>query len=110
MKFFIISLLIVVHIYADKVNKKTIGCPTIEQVQKISLIDVDDALALDMYVIANSCVLISKGENVEALGYDPRNSKELFQKVLYKKTNDILFLLRSSLTIEQGGKKSTYRF
>ena len=110
MRFFIISLLLVFSLFADKVNKKTIGCPTIEQLQKASLIDVSDALALDMYIIANNCMLISKGESVETLGYDPRNSKELFQKVLYKKTNDTLFLLRSALTIEKGGKKSTYRF
>ena len=100
----------IMSVYADKVNTKTIGCPTVEQLQKARLIDVNDALSLDMYVIANNCIVLSKGENVEVLGYDPQNSKEQFQKVLYKKTNDTLFLLRSVLTIEQGGMKSSYRF
>lgn len=39
---------------------------------------MQDPFELEMYSIANACVILSRGDEVEAIGYDPRNSKEIY--------------------------------
>ena len=90
--------------------KKTLGCPTMMALQKAPADNPENYLSLNMYSIANNCVIISKRDKVEAIGYDPRNSKEIFQKILYKKTGVELYIKSSTIQVEQGGKKSSYRF
>jgi len=69
-----------------------------------------DPMDLSLFVIANGCEVLSRRDSVEAVGYDPHNSKEIYVKILYKKMGTYLYVPRSAITIEQGGKKSTYRF
>lgn len=92
------------------IKTKTLACPTIVILQKSKLVDIQDPLKLDMYSIANGCVVLSRGDKVQALGYNPRNTKEIYQKILYKKTTTELYILRSAIQVEQGGKKNTLRF
>ena len=96
--------------YADLIKTKTLACPTIEILQKSMDIDMQDPLELEMYSIAHSCIVVSHKDKIQAIGYDPRNSKEIFQKILYKKTSTQLYMLRSAIQVEQGGKKNTLRF
>jgi len=96
--------------YADKVKNKTLACPSIVVLQKSMNIDMKDALALDMYTIKNNCVILSKQSEIEAVGYDPRNSTDRYQKIIRKKTGRELFILRSAILVEQGGKKNSMRF
>ncbi|MEA2072969.1 MAG: hypothetical protein U9O86_05230 [Campylobacterota bacterium] len=63
-----------------------------------------------MYTIANSCLILSREDKVQAIGYDPRNSKQKFQQIVDKKTGVQLYILREAIQIEQGGKKNSYRF
>jgi len=92
------------------IKNKTLGCPSLDVLKKSFELDINDPLALEMFSIANSCSVLSKEDKVEAIGYDPRNSKDQFQEIFYKKTNTKLFILRSAIFVEQGGKHNTYRF
>jgi len=92
------------------IKNKTLGCPSIEILKKSLEIDPKDPIALEVYAMSNSCVILTRDDSVEALGFDPQNSKDMFQEILYKKTNTQLFMLRSAISVEQGGKKNTYRF
>lgn len=108
-----ISILIAslcVALFADKVKTKNLACPSILTLQKVVEIDMKDSLSLDMYSIANGCIVLTRKDSIEALGYDPRNFKEIYQKILYKKGNSELYIRRSSIEIEQGGKKNNFRF
>lgn len=89
---------------------KTLACPTILQLQKAPVMKEENSLDLSMYTIANSCVVVSTKDKVEAVGYDSRNSKEIYQQIVYQKTGTLLYILRSSILIEQGGKKGSVRF
>ena len=95
---------------ADMMKKKTLACPSVIQLQKAPVDNADNFMKLSMYAIANDCVVINKRDKVEAIGYDPLNSKEIYQKILYMKTGVYLYILRSTIQIEQDGKKSSYRF
>jgi len=88
-------------------KKDTLACPTILLLQKAP---VDDYVDTNMYAIANNCMILNKKDNIEAIGYDALNSKEIYQKILHKKTGSYLYILRSSIQVEQGGKKSSIRF
>ena len=103
-------LSIVTFLNADKMVKNTLGCPSVVLLQKLPVDTGDNNLKLNMYAIANSCVVISKKDKVKAVGYDPLNSKEIFQKVIYKKTGEFLYILRSTIQVEQDGKKGVVRF
>jgi len=94
----------------DKILQKTLACPSVVHLQKAVQEDVRDPLKIEMYAIANDCVILNKNDTVKALGYDPRNSKEMFQQILLKKMNQELYILRSTISVEQGGKKSIMRF
>ena len=110
MKYILAFILLVPFLYGDRMKHKTLGCPSVVLLQKTLLVDMDDPLKLEMYAIANSCVVLSREDNIEAIGYDPHNSKEIYQQIFYKKTNAELYILRDSIEVEQAGKKNTYRF
>ena len=95
---------------ADVITHKALACPTQDALKKAPVETTSNSLELEMYVIANGCVILSREDKIEAIGYDPRNSKELYQQVVYKRTGTQLYILRSSILVEQGGKKNSYRF
>lgn len=107
---YIFLLLATLSLSADLIKKQTLACPTKLILQKSVEIDLSDPLKLEMYAISNECVVLGREDKVQALGYDPRNAKEIFQKILYKKTGVELYILREAIQVEQGGKHNTYRF
>ena len=110
MKFFLIVSLLFISLNADKIVRRTLGCPTILLLQKAPTAAADDVLGLNMYAIANNCIVINRRDPVAAQGYDPRNSKEIFQQILYHKTGVYLYIKRSAIYVEQDGKKGVVRF
>ncbi len=110
MKYVALSLLLVSSIYGDQIKLETLGCPTIDALKNVPIESLEDPIALSAYAISNGCKIISRGDGVEAVGYDPINSQDKFQKIIYKRTGVTLYVLRSSITIEQGGKKNGMRF
>jgi len=91
-------------------KKRTLACPSIEQLKKAPVENDENSMNLSMYAIANDCHIIDKRDKIEAIGYDPTNSKEIYQQILYKKTNTRLYILRSAIQVEQDGKKGSLRF
>ena len=110
MKFILIISIFLISVYADKIKIQTLGCPTLDKLKKAPLDKSEGSLELTMYAIANECIVISKQDKVEALGYDPRNSKDIFQKISYEKTGAILYIKKSTIIVEKGGKKGFIRF
>ena len=110
MKYALILFLLITSVYADRLSKKTLGCPSVMLLEKAPLDDAEDPMALSMYSIVNECVILTHRDHVEAIGYDPRNSTDIYQKIIYKKTGVYLYILRSSIMVEQGGKKNIHRF
>ena len=110
MKYIFVFLIFLASLHADKMKIQTLGCPTLEQLKKAPLEKGEGSLELTMYAIANECIVISKHDKVEALGYDPRNSKAIFQEISYQKTGVTLYIKKSSIMVEQGGKKGFIRF
>jgi len=110
LRYFFPLLLSALSLSADMIVVKSLACPTISTLEKSLLEDLSDTIAFEQYAIVNDCVVVTRGDSVEALGYDPRNSKERYIKILYKKTSKELYMLRSALQVEQGGKKNAIRF
>ena len=110
MRYLLIVSLFFISAYADKILQKTLACPSVVLLQKVKHEDMKDPLNLEMYAIANNCVIVDKTTEVEAIGYDPRNSKEIYQQIVRKKTGRELYILRSAIMVEQSGKKDSIRF
>ena len=110
MKYILILVLIMSALQADKVKRKTLACPSIMLLKKAPADTTENYMDLNMYVIANNCVILSKNDPIEAVSYNANNSKDLFQKIIYKKTGVILYVRSSAIMIEQDGKKGKIRF
>ena len=110
MKSILLSLVLLTALNADKILQTTLACPSVVTLQKSVTVDMQDVLELEMYAIAHDCVVIGRYSKVEAIGYDPLNSKEIYQKIMYKKTATELYINRSLIQVEQAGKKNTIRF
>ena len=111
LKFLPLLFILLTSLSADQIIKKTIGCPTIDSLKKAPVENaMSDPMDLSLFVIANGCEILSRRDSVEAIGYDPLNSQETYIKILYKKTGAYLYMPRSALSVEQDGKKGTYRF
>jgi len=110
LRFFIVFLFFFAGLGADMIKNVTLGCPSVMLLQKAPAVNSDNYVKLNEYAIANNCVIISRGDVVQAIGYDPLNSIDIFQKILYKRTGEELYILRSAVQIEQEGKKSSLRF
>lgn len=95
---------------ADYLSKDTLACPNVMLLKKAPLNQGESGLDLTFYAISNACMILSKKDKVEAIGYDPSNSKEIFQEIVHKATGNKLFIKRESLVVEQGGKNNIYRF
>ncbi len=110
MKYIVILFILLTSASADKMKIQTLGCPTLDKLKKAPLDKGEGTLELTMYAIANECIVISKHDKVKALGFDPQNSQEIFQKISYQKTGVTLYIKKSAVMVEQGGKKSFIRF
>ena len=111
MKYLLLLSFLVAALSADQINKKTLACPTMDSLKKAPVDNaMSDPMDLSLFAIAHSCEILSKRDGVEAIGYDPHNSTEVYVKILYKKLGTYMYVPRSAITIEKGGKKSSYRF
>ncbi len=110
MKYILILFLVFSFSQADYMTKKTLACPSVILLQKAPKNQGDSGMDLTLYTIANNCEIVSKRDKVEAIGYDPSSSKEIYQKILYKRTGKELYILRNNIMVEQAGKKNMFRF
>ena len=110
MKYILILLLTLTVLQADKVKYKTLACPSIMVLQKVPADTGDNYLDINMYAIANDCVLLTKKSSIESIGYNSNNSQDIYQEIIYRKTGVHLFVKRSDIIIEKFGRKSTFRF
>jgi len=108
-KVFLFILLLISFLNADKVLVKSFACKTMDALQKAP-VDEDDYLNLNMYAIAHDCIILSKNSQIQVLGYDPRNSQDIYVQIVDKRTGFSFYVRKSKIQIEQGGKKASYRF
>ncbi len=107
-KFLLLCLVFLPTLNADKILNKSLACPTMDSLQKAPL--GDDYLNLNMYAIAHGCEILYRDAQIHVIGYDPRNTQTIYLEVVNKKTGKKLFIKKSQVQIEQGGKKANYRF
>ncbi len=110
MKYVLMLVLVIASLQADKVKFKTYACPSIVIFEKAPVDTADNYMDIQMYAIANNCVLLTKSSSIEAVGYNANNSKEIYQEIIYRKTGAHLFVKRSNIIIEKFGRDATLRF
>jgi len=96
--------------WADSIKEQTVGCPTIEILKNIPKETANDYIKLNLFTMANDCMILSRNDKVEAIDYDPANNVALFMKIVHKQSGKILFVPTEDLYIEQPGKKNIFRF
>lgn len=111
MKYILTLLLAFSFSSADYLVKKSLACPSEMLIKKAPVHQGESGLDLTLYSIANNCMILSKKDKIEAIGYDPLNTKEIFQEIIHFDTGDKLFIFRKNIYVEQAGKKnSIFRF
>ena len=110
MKYILLLLLALSVSNADYMVKKTLACPSVMLLEKAPKDQGNSGMDMTLYTIANNCEIVSKRDKVEAIGYDPASSKEIYQKIIYKRTGKELYILRNNIMVEQAGKKNMFKF
>lgn len=105
-----IAIVMSVLAQADQIKMKSLACPTLEVFEKIPPKALDDNLELSLFAMANECKILSRDDAVNAIGYDPRNDKAIFIKILLKQSGETLYIRRKNLLVEQPGKNNQIRF
>jgi len=96
--------------WADSIKAQTIGCPTVDVLKNISKETENDYVKINLFAMANDCLLLSQKDKVEAIDYDSANETALYIKIIHKQSGKVLFVPSSDIYIEQPGKKNTFRF
>jgi hypothetical protein len=109
-KFLPFLFLLSAYSFGDSVKKTSLACPNIDVLKKVGLELEDDPLKLDMYIIANNCVVLERGESIKILDWDGTNNEKIFQKILYNKTGTVMYVRSSSVEIEQAGQNDRIKF
>ena len=110
MRYLFIAMLVFSISNADYILKKSLACPTIMLIEKAPSDQGESGMELTLYSISNNCMILSRKDKIEALGYDPRDSKNIYQHILHKNSGSELFMKRANIRVEQGGKKNIMRF
>ncbi len=108
-RLFLIPLLFTSFLSADKVLVRTLACKTMDALKKAPM-DEEDPLKLNMYAIADECIILSRDSQIQVLGYDARNTKKMYVQIVDKRTGYSFYVLKSKIQIEQGGEEANYRF
>ena len=107
---FMVLMLGAVHGWADAIKAQTVACPTVEIFKNLAKETENDYVKLNLFAMANDCLILSKKDKVEAIDYDPANDNALYMKIVHKQSGKILFVPSNALYIEKPGKKNTLRF
>jgi len=105
-----IVLVFNVWMQADQIKMKSLACPSLEIFEKIPPEALQDELALSLYAMANNCRILSRRDSVTAIGYDPRNDKNIFIQIVHNESGETLYIRRKNIEVEQPGKNNQFRF
>ena len=103
-------MLTVLSLYGDMIKNKTLACPTIKILKSSLDMDLNKALQIESFAIGNSCVVLTRNDEVQAIGDDVRDNTKTFVKIYYKKKQVELYMFRKALTVEQSGTYNSYKF
>ena len=92
------------------IKNKTLACPSIEVLKSSLDMDLSEALQIESFAIGNSCEVLTRNDEVQAIGKDVLDNTKTFVKIYYKKKQVELFIFRKALTVEQAGTYNSYKF
>lgn len=109
MKYILSLLLLFSFSSADYMIKKSLACPSVELIKNAPHSSGESGMDITFYSIANSCLIVSKKDQVKAIDYDA-NSKVKFQAIIYEKTGEKLYVVKKNMMIEQAGSDNIFKF
>jgi len=104
MKYVFLLLLFITSIFADKVNREAIACPSVVSLQNVP---TGEYMEINKYVIANNCVVVSPNDSFQVVS---SNKKDAFVKISLQEKGLLLYIKSSLVKLEQPGDKNILKF
>ncbi len=96
------------QLQADRITSTAIACPDMEAFKKIKTYSADQGNK-ELYIMQQGCVVLTPKEKIHVL--DTENMPHgMFVRIQLERTNEILYVKKKYVKIEQSGKGNVFRF
>lgn len=93
---------------ADKIKSSTVACPDVESLEKLTQMkgDYNDK---NMYILKHGCKVLTPKDKIHVLAPDDKCCG-LYYRIQIDDTNDIMYVGKFSVQVEQAGTKNILKF
>jgi len=93
---------------ADRIKSTTVACPSVETLKRLEESDAGFT-EKSLYIMEKGCVVLTPREKIHVLTPDA-SCCGLYLRISVERTNDIMYVNKADVAIEQSGTKNILRF
>ncbi|BDY13588.1 hypothetical protein HCR_19000 [Hydrogenimonas cancrithermarum] len=95
-------------LHADRIKSTTVACPTVEILEGLEKSDADFK-EKNFYIMQQGCVVLTPKDKIHVLSPDASCCGK-YLRISIDRTNDIMYVNKYDVFVEQGGTKNILRF
>ncbi len=96
------------QLQADKITSTAIACPDMEAFKKIKAYR-DESGNKELYIMQQGCVVLTPKEKIHVLEPD-RRTHGMFLRVQVDRTNEVMYVHKKYVKVEQSGSGNVFKF
>ncbi|WP_457598084.1 hypothetical protein [Hydrogenimonas sp.] len=101
-------LFLSIPVLADRIKSTTVACPSVETLQRLEESEAGFT-EKNLYIMQNKCVVLTPKEKIHVLSPDA-SCCGVYLRISVERTNDIMYVNKADVAIEQSGTKNILRF
>ena len=108
--FIVITLCVaaVMSLQADRITSTAIACPDMEAFRKIKAFDNEQGNK-ELYIMQQGCSVLTPNDKIHVI--DPEQTVHgRFYRIQLERTNEILYIKKNYVKVEQSGSGNIFKF
>ncbi len=105
---FLTAMVMAVALQADRIKSTTVACPDVKTLEALENMD-GSFQDKNMYILKNGCVVLTPKDKIHVLAPD-NTCCGLYYRIQIDATNDIMYVKKFSVYVEQAGKGNIFKF
>ncbi|WP_456381072.1 hypothetical protein [Hydrogenimonas sp.] len=105
---FLMAMVMAVAVQADRIKSTTVACPDVKTLEALEEMD-GNFRDKNMYILKNRCVVLTPRDKIHVLAPDD-TCCGLYYRIQIDATNDIMYVKKFSVHVEQAGTGNVFRF
>ena len=108
LKIMMVTALVLLSAQADRIKSTTVACPSVETLQTLekSRADFKDK---NLFLMKKGCLVLTPGDKIHVLTPTAACCGR-YERISIDATNDIMYVDKSAVYVEQPGDKNILRF